>query len=209
MSKSLCCYAFEALNHLLTGSHEIPLEKFEKVAHSTASFPDTCPLFVTWNKHGNLRGCIGTFLDLQLAPGVKRFSITSALHDSRFPPVKKLELSSLLVSVTLLANFTPISDCLDWKVGLHGLKVSFDYNGTHYSGTFLPSVAEDENWDQLTTLYYLLKKSDLESVHKSKVLEFYTDGLQQKWLWLTRYEGVKAALDYDEYVDIREKAEAQ
>jgi hypothetical protein len=54
-----------------------------------------------------------------------------------------------------------------------------------------------------------LKKSDLESVHKSKVKEFYADGLQQKWLRLTRYEGVKATVDYDEYIEIRENAQAK
>ena len=36
----------------------------------------------------------------------------------------------------------------------------------------LPSVAEEENWDKLTTLHYLLKKADYP-VSQKNVSQFY------------------------------------
>ena len=67
-----------------------------------------CPLFVTWNKNGDLRGCIGTFASDPLGKTVQRFSLVSALQDSRFPPVSAAEVSSLDVHVSLLNNFEEI-----------------------------------------------------------------------------------------------------
>lgn len=203
MSECLCCYAFEVLNHKLVGEPKISFQKFVLVDDNSDLIPSSAPLFVTWNRDGNLRGCIGTFQDLPIESGVRRFSITSALEDSRFAPISKHELPSLLVHVTLLANFTDIHDSEDWEVGKNGLKVSFDYQGIHYSGTFLPSVAEEEKWDKTTTLYYLLKKAGLSGVSKHNTNDFYKTAMKENWLRLTRYDGLKASLDYGDYRDIR------
>lgn len=58
------------------------------------------------------------------------------------------EVSSLEVDVSLLVDYELASSPLDWEVGKHGIMI--DYKG--YSGTFLPEVAAEENWDQRTTL---------------------------------------------------------
>lgn len=203
MSTSLCCYAFEVLNHKLTGEPTIPLAEFTLTDDDSQTIPLSAPLFVTWNKDGNLRGCIGTFQELPIESGVKRFSLTAALQDTRFLPISRKELPSLLVSVTLLANFTQIYAHDDWEIGDHGLKVSMDYQDDHYSGTFLPSVAEEEEWDKTTTLYYLLKKSGLSGVSRDKTVAFYKKGMKDGWLKLTRYDGLKDGIDYDDYQQIR------
>ncbi|RCK55441.1 AMMECR1-like protein [Candida viswanathii] len=208
MSKALCCYAFESLSNKLNvdpNHGKIPLSRFYQVLkENPSSLPSLAPLFITWNKNHHLRGCIGTFSKLAIDSGVSRFSLTSALQDPRFPPINAKELEDLEVSVTLLDNFVGIDDPTQWEIGLNGLKVSFDVDGGHYSGTFLPSVAEDEEWDKLTTLYYLLKKADY-SVAKSNTIAFYEKGISEGWLKLTKYDGLKSKLDYLEYVSIRDQ----
>ncbi|KAI5964626.1 uncharacterized protein KGF55_001695 [Candida pseudojiufengensis] len=208
MSKALCCYAFEALvNKLNKGSTKIPLSTFQKELNEQSNdIPSSAPLFITWNKNSNLRGCIGTFQPLNIDQGVSKYSLIAAFQDPRFPEISIKELSSLSVSVTLLDNFKPIKNQLDWEIGKNGLKISFYLHNEHYSGTFLPSVAEDEGWDKLTTLYYLLKKADY-SIDKKSVNDFYSKGLKEGWLVLTRYDGLKSGLSYKEFKEIRDDIE--
>jgi AMMECR1 domain-containing protein len=52
-------------------------------------------------------------------------------------------LPELSVGVSLLVNFTKISDPLAWEVGKHGIEIDFNADGEMYSGTFLPEVASE------------------------------------------------------------------
>ena len=63
------------------------------------------------------------------------------------------------VGLSLLVNFTPIKDPLDWEVGKHGVEIEFMVKGRNYSSTFLPEVAEEQGWDQLETMEELVMKS--------------------------------------------------
>lgn len=202
MSKALCLYAFDTLVSDLQGSSSKSLSKFLSAnSESFDQFPDSAPLFVTWDESDQLRGCIGTFYPQPIESGVKRFARSAAFNDPRFPPIARAELPRLSCSITLLDKFVAISNCLEWQVGKHGLKLSIDDEEGHFSGTFLPSVAEEQGWDHLTTLYYLLKKADYNSIGKSKVESFYGQGLKQGWLKLETYEGLKYGLDYHEYIE--------
>ena len=62
------------------------------------------PLFVTWKigRDQRLRGCIGTFSEMNLHNGLKEYALTSALKDSRFDPITRDELPRLTVSVSIL-----------------------------------------------------------------------------------------------------------
>ncbi|CAK9440469.1 uncharacterized protein LODBEIA_P45690 [Lodderomyces beijingensis] len=206
MSKALCCYAFETLvTKLELEPAKLPLKAYLKaLKEDPQGIPESAPLFITWRQHSDLRGCIGTFSAMPIESGVSRFTVSSAFQDPRFPPIDRAEAPNLEVDVTLLDNFRPIKNAEDWTIGLNGLKISFDIDDEHFSGTFLPSVAQDENWDKLTTLYYLLRKAGY-AVAKGKVADFYAKGLQEDWMKLTKYDGLKAHLGYDEFVKIRNK----
>lgn len=205
MSKSLALYAFEALacefnQALLGGLHE-----FEKATRSkTGEYPAEAPLFVTWNKSNQLRGCIGTFLPLPTQQGIAQYALISAFEDSRFPPVRVSELPRMSVSITLLDNFISISDPTDWKIGLHGLKVLFTDRGRRYLGTFLPSVAEEQEWDQVDTLWNLLRKAGFSRVSIDDTLDYYTSAIKTDAMSLVRYDGLKCGATYQEYVDFKE-----
>lgn len=205
MSRSLCCLAFESLhNKLFTDKPSISYDKFKKLIPPDAELPLKAPLFITWNKNDQLRGCIGTFQPLPIDSGTIRFSLTSSLQDPRFTPINRLEFNQLSVSVTLLDNFEPIKKWDNWTVGDHGLKVSFKKDGEIHLGTFLPSVAVEQEWDKFTTLAYLLKKADYNGILKSKTAEFYQAGIDEGWLKLIRYEGLKECLNFEEFMEVRD-----
>lgn len=204
MSKGLCLYAFDVLVSDLNQASPLALNQIlSSNNESIEVFPSKAPLFITWDKNDDLRGCIGTFQPQPIEQGVKRFARTAAFDDPRFPKITKSELSSLSCSVTLLDNFKPISNCMGWEIGKHGLKLSFELNNNYYSGTFLPSVAEEQEWDKLTTLYYLLKKADYGKISQSKVEDFYDKGIKEGWMQLESYEGLKYTLYYDEYEEFK------
>ena len=44
-------------------------------------------------------------------------------------------------------------------MGKHGIEIDFTVKGREYGSTFLPEVAQEQGWDQVTTLEYLVDKS--------------------------------------------------
>lgn len=79
------------------------------------------PLFVTWKKDDDLRGCIGTFSPDDLNKNLGKYALIAAMNDNRFAPIKKNELAELSVAVSLLVNFQKGKKCYDWEVGKHGI----------------------------------------------------------------------------------------
>lgn len=153
------------------------------------------PLFVTWNVvgrdgHRSLRGCIGTFEDQELEDGISSYALTSALHDTRFSPVRAAELPELEVSVTLLTDFEDCADADDWTLGVHGLRISFVYHGRRHGATYLPDVATEQGWSKEETLVSLMRKAGWM-------------GRKDRWreveLDCVRYQGKKESLEFGEY----------
>lgn len=174
-------------------------------ATSTSSLPlppTSAPLFVTWNiiSHGqhSLRGCIGTFESQPLSSGLAEYALISAMHDTRFSPIRKSELPSLEVAVTLLTDFEEADDAYDWEVGTHGIRLSFYDRGRRYGATYLPDVALEQGWTQDEALFSLVRKAGwMGSRSHWKDLE----------LKVTRYQGRKVSLTYEEYKEWREGIE--
>lgn len=85
--------------------------------------------------------------------------LCSAFRDDRFEPVALEEIPKLEVEVSLLHSFERAKNALDWEVGKHGILIDFEVDEESYGATFLPEVAEEEGWDQETTLKYLVRKA--------------------------------------------------
>ena len=148
-----CFLCFEALvNHLEKKSNH-KVRKLLEAQGNTEKFP----MFVTWTKKGQLRGCIGTFAPQPLLSGLESYAITSAMNDRRFKPMKKEEVESLECEVSLLHTFEQCRDPLDWEIGKHG--TTFNLDG--YSATFLPEVAEEWKWTKEQTLSELAMKAGM------------------------------------------------
>jgi uncharacterized protein (TIGR00296 family) len=182
--KLLCKFCFDVLSNTLNNIKTKPNfpESFKGLSY---------PLFVTWTtgKEKELRGCIGTFSNSKLEKNLYNYALISAFEDDRFDPINIKELKNLNCEVSLLVNFEEVDNPLDWEVGKHGIDIDFTANGRDYSATFLPEVAEDENWDQKTTLIYLIHKAG----YKGK-LENVINNIKLK-----RYQSIKCTISYDEY----------
>lgn len=134
--------------------------------------------FVTLEKNGRLRGCIGSLEAWRpLAVDVAENAFAAAFRDPRFPPVDSDEVEELKVHLSLLTEpvamtFSSEADLLaQLRPGVDGLILS----AGPCRGTFLPSV-----WAELATpqlfLSQLKRKSGLAA-------EYWSPGVR---IW--RYE---------------------
>jgi len=90
--------------------------RFKKPA---AEMKPKAGVFVSIKKHGELRGCIGTFMPTRanIAEEIVANAISSATQDPRFTPVESSELDDLEYSVDVLTEPEPVRsiDQLDAK----------------------------------------------------------------------------------------------
>ena len=129
--------------------------------------------FVTLEKQGQLRGCIGSILAHRpLIEDLITNARNSAFSDPRFTPVRKEELSELAIAVSLLSepqkmSFSSEEDLLSQiKPYEDGIIIKDGYN----QAVYLPSV-----WEQLPDkrefLMSLKMKAGMSAEHFSKTFE--------------------------------------
>jgi AmmeMemoRadiSam system protein A len=78
----------------------------------TPEMRERAGVFISLHKHGQLRGCIGTFEPAQdnVAEEIIANAISSSTMDPRFPPVTASELDDLEYSVDILTEPEPVAD---------------------------------------------------------------------------------------------------
>ncbi len=102
-----------------------------------------CGAFVTLNKHGALRGCIGRFEGGEpLYKVVQEMAVAAATQDFRFRPVQESELKDLEIEISVLTPLRKIGSPDELQLGKHGIYIR---KGSR-SGTFLPQVARETGW---------------------------------------------------------------
>lgn len=149
-----------------------------------------------------MRGCIGSLEPTALRAGLETYALTSALRDSRFPPVAAHEIPSLACTVSLLRHFEPAAAWDDWEVGKHGIVLSFECprSGGRRSATYLPHVASEQGWTRREAVDSLFRKAG----HGGAV----TDALRRE-ARVTRYAATTASVAHDEWkVKARREARA-
>ncbi len=114
--------------------------------------------FVTLRQKNQLRGCIG-FAEpvFPLWETVAQAAILAATEDPRFPPLRKAELSSLRIEISVLGPLQPVSDISEIKIGRDGLVIREGQR----SGLLLPQVATEQGWDRRTFLREVCRKAGL------------------------------------------------
>ncbi|MBI5078988.1 AmmeMemoRadiSam system protein A [Candidatus Saganbacteria bacterium] len=72
----------------------------------TPEMKEKAGVFVSLHRHGDLRGCIGTFAPTaeNVAQEIIRNAIESSTRDPRFPPMTGEELTDLEISVDVLSE---------------------------------------------------------------------------------------------------------
>lgn len=195
-----------ALAHPSLPSFPLPLPCRDRPPPPAPFPPTTCPLFVTWNifqparlssrpSSAQLRGCIGTFSPRSLDTGLADFALTSALHDSRFPPITLDEVPRLQCGVSLLHSFEPANHWSDWEIGRHGTILRLGRGtrgvGRELTATFLPDVALEQGWDHEETVQHLLHKAGYRGPVDEEVFDLIT---------VERYQSSKVSTDHADYV---------
>jgi len=139
---------------------EIARSVIEEHLHGSETFrlPSDLPdkfrekrgVFVTLEKNGELRGCIGYPEPVRpLIDALIDAAISAATRDPRFPPVEPEELDEIEVEVSVLTPPTPIrvENPSDYsqriRVGVDGLIVERGWA----RGLLLPQVATEWGWD--------------------------------------------------------------
>ena len=138
-------------------------------------FSEYGAVFVTLEKNGNLRGCIGSIIAHRpLIQDIITNAKNSAYADPRFNPVEKSEIKDLKIAVSLLSipkpmKFKDEADLLNQiRQNVDGIIIK-DGN---YQAVYLPSV-----WEQIPDkkmfLDSLKVKAGMSPDHFSKTFEAY------------------------------------
>ncbi len=130
--------------------------------------------FVTINRNGRLRGCIGNIQPIMpLYQSVIRNAVGACSRDQRFKPMTSEELKDMDVEVTVLSPLEPMGDIEDVKIGKHGLYL---VNGNN-AGILLPQVAGEYGWDAKTFLKQVSIKAGLseDAWKDSRLFTFTAD----------------------------------
>ena len=99
--------------------------------------------FVTLQKGGELRGCIGRFeANLPLYELVGQLAVSSATQDMRFSPVNEEELDEITLEISVLTPMEKIESIEEIELGTHGIYIQKG----GMTGTLLPQVAEKFDW---------------------------------------------------------------
>ena len=116
-------------------------------------------VFVTLRRriNGDLRGCIGhSYPRYSLIEAVSKTAISSAVDDTRFPPLTINELPDMFIEINVLSPLEP-SKPENVEIGKHGLMI----NKGSKSALFLPEVAVLNDWDLHTFIDELCRKAYL------------------------------------------------
>ena len=127
--------------------------------------------FVTIQKRGQLRGCIG-YIEGHgpLHKTIEKMAEAAAFNDPRFTPVKEKELPELDIEISVLTPLKRITDVNEIQVGKHGIYIKKGW----FSGLLLPQVATEYRLDRQTFLEHTCQKAGLPSnAWKEKDTEIY------------------------------------
>lgn len=126
--------------------------------------------FVTIKRHGQLRGCIGSFVGSRpLWQSVQEMAVSAATRDPRFHPMKPADLSDFSLEISVLSPLQLIRSVDEIKVGTHGIYL---IRGAAH-GVLLPQVATEYGWDRETFLRHTCLKAGLPENCWQKECELY------------------------------------
>jgi len=109
-------------------------------------------------KAGELRGCIGSIAPVApLSRAVASNAINAAFRDPRFHPVRREELPSLAIEISVMSPIELLTELETIEIGRDGLIVS---RGGR-AGLLLPQVASENGWDRETFLDQTCVKAGL------------------------------------------------
>lgn len=152
--------ALKDLARLSIASKLLPEDEIDLPKCPDDMLRQTLGAFVTLEKQGQLRGCIGNVLgERPLWDTIRDMACSAAFEDPRFPPVQAAEFEHLDIEISVLSPLEECPDAESVEVGRHGLLIH--HRGR--SGLLLPQVPVAWNWDRETFLSQTCAKAGLEA----------------------------------------------
>ncbi len=122
------------------------------------AFGEPRGLFVTLNRHGKLRGCIGTLSpEGDLTRVIAEFARRAAFEDPRFAPLGAGELPECRIEISVLTAPQPLEGLAEIVIGRDGLIVE----GRGCRGLLLPQVATEWGFAPARFLQEACRKAGL------------------------------------------------
>lgn len=137
-----------------------------QITGSPAKPPETMPdslqqkhgCFVTIKLDNKLRGCIGNLVsEKPLYLLVQEMAVAAATKDPRFYPMKKKDLDSFDLEISVLSSLHKIENIEEIQTGVHGIYLEKD----SHRGVLLPQVAIEYGWDRTVFLNQTCIKAGL------------------------------------------------
>ncbi|MBU1599732.1 AmmeMemoRadiSam system protein B [bacterium] len=140
--------------------------KIPEVSPKNPRLSEPSGVFVTLEKHGNLRGCIGYIWPIKpLYQAVMENAINACSKDYRFSPVASSELPDIEIEISVLTPPEKVTSWTDIILGRDGIVL----NVAGKQSVFLPQVASEQGWTLLEILMHLSLKAGLaEDAYKRK-----------------------------------------
>jgi len=131
--------ARETLKAYLNNGEKLSVEEDDPILNKEMG------AFVTLDKNGQLRGCIGNIIGKgPLYQTVSDMAIEAGIHDPRFSPVSPEELEDIDIEISVLSPLKKIDNPDQIVMGKHGVMVKKGFR----SGVYLPQVAVETGWNR-------------------------------------------------------------
>lgn len=139
----------------------------------TPEMEERAGVFVSLYKHGQLRGCIGTFEPIRsnVAEEIIFNAVSSATGDPRFPPVTSDELPELSYSVDILTKPESVASKDELDPKKYGVIV--EYGGR--KGLLLPDLEGVDTVDrqlEITCMKAGISPSDPAKIYRFQVQRY-------------------------------------
>ena len=146
----------------------VRLGKVPEPQEFTPEMLERAGVFVSLHKHGELRGCIGTFEPTRdnVAQEIIANAISSATRDPRFSPVAESELDDLEYSVDILTQPEPVTDISQLDPETYGVIVE----SGRRKGLLLPDLEGVDSVEEQIAICRL--KADISADEPVRVYRF-------------------------------------
>jgi AmmeMemoRadiSam system protein A len=140
----------------------------------TGEMKEKAGVFVSLHRHGELRGCIGTFQPAteNVAKEIINNAIESATRDPRFPPLTAAELAGLEISVDVLGRPEPVASKAELDPKIYGCIVKAGPK----RGLLLPDLPGVETADEQIAICKRkagIEQKDAVELFRFKVRRFH------------------------------------
>lgn len=147
------------------------LDELEKDFKITPALKEKAGVFVTLKRKGSLRGCIGTIIGVEpVYEGVRNNVLKAAFKDPRFYPLKKAELKTIDMEISVMTPLQKVADYKKIRLGTDGVIIR-QYGR---QAVYLPQVAAETGWGLDLFLSRLCMKAGLPGdAYQKEDMEFY------------------------------------